>query len=211
MKIYVSHAKKLNFKAELYQPLRESSLNSEHEIILPHEVYEEAKDFVTKDIIKACDVVIAEVSFPATGQGIELGWADAFGRPIICIYKAGSKLSGSLQVVSQTFFEYTDSKDLIMKLEDVFMALQQEKNDTKVFYDLVNSIVEKGISTIEMNTAIKDATIDYVAIFCKSKEEYDRLEQIAKTQGEKIEKEKNTTGKTFLLHKPFQTKAGMLL
>ena len=68
MKIYISHSKALNFKQDLYQPIRESYLNSEHEIILPHEVYEEAKDFITKEIIKTSDVVIAEVSFPATGQ-----------------------------------------------------------------------------------------------------------------------------------------------
>ena len=87
MKIYIGHAKKLDFKKELYQPIRESQLNALHEIILPHEIHEEASDFVTRDIIKTCDVVIAEVSFPATGLGIELGWADSASVSIICIYK----------------------------------------------------------------------------------------------------------------------------
>lgn len=41
---------------------------------------------MTKDIIKTCDLMIAEVSLPATGLGIELGWAKAFKVPILCMY-----------------------------------------------------------------------------------------------------------------------------
>ncbi|MFC1645178.1 nucleoside 2-deoxyribosyltransferase [Patescibacteria group bacterium] len=131
MKIYISHSKKLNFKEELYQPLRESQLNSEHEFVLPHELYEEATDFVTKDIIKECDVVVAEVSFAATGMGIELGFASAFERPIICIYKKGVHTSGSLKVITDNFIEYTDKEDLIQKLTEV---LKDEKYLTpKIF------------------------------------------------------------------------------
>ncbi|MBW2985833.1 hypothetical protein KY333_00525 [Candidatus Woesearchaeota archaeon] len=43
MKIYVGHAKKFDFKKELYEPLRKSPLNNEHEIVLPHE-----KDLISK-------------------------------------------------------------------------------------------------------------------------------------------------------------------
>ncbi len=114
----------MNYKEELYLPIRESKLNSENEIILPHEIYQEASDFVTKDIIKKCDVMVAEVSFPATGLGIELGWADSFGRPIICIYRKGSKISGSLKVVCKNFIEYTDKEDLIEKLDSALSALR---------------------------------------------------------------------------------------
>jgi len=124
MKIYIGHSKELNFKDDLYLPIRESQLYDEHEIILPHEIYQEASDFVTKDIIKTCDVMIAEVSFPATGLGIELGWANAFERPIICIYREGSKISGSLKVVCENFIEYTDKKDLIEKLGSALSTLR---------------------------------------------------------------------------------------
>lgn len=118
MKIYIGHASKLDFKKELYQPIRESQLNLEHEIILPHEIYSEANDFVTRDIIKACDIMIAEVSFPATGLGIELGWADSVGVPIICIYREGQKVAGSLKVITDNFIEYTDVDDMINKIGD---------------------------------------------------------------------------------------------
>lgn len=124
MKIYIGHSKELNFREELYLPIRESRLNSEHEIILPHEIYQEANDFVTKDIIKTCDVMIAEVSFPATGLGIELGWADSFECPIICIYRKDSKISGSLRVVCENFVEYTDREDMIEKISNELLRLQ---------------------------------------------------------------------------------------
>jgi len=123
MKIYIGHANVLDFKKELYQPIRDSQLNTTHEIILPHEVYENASDFVTRDIIKTCDVMIAEVSFPATGLGIELGWADCAVVPIICIYKKGQKISRSLKVVSDNFIEYTDTDDMISKIGDAIRKI----------------------------------------------------------------------------------------
>lgn len=119
MKIYIGHSKSLDFKNELYEPLRSSRLNKEHEIILPHEIYQNASDFVTRDIIKTCDLMIAEVSFPATGLGIEIGWADAFKCPIVCIYRQGQKIAGSLKVVTDKFIEYTDKNDMIEKLASV--------------------------------------------------------------------------------------------
>ena len=116
MKIYFGHSKKLNFKEELYCTIRESKLNSEHEIIFPHE---SENAFSTKDIIKTCDIMIAEVSFPSTGLGIELGWADSFGRSIICVYQKGAKMSGSLKLVCNNIIEYKDDKDLIDELDQI--------------------------------------------------------------------------------------------
>lgn len=125
MKIYIGHSRSLDFKNELYKPLRSSILNSTHKIILPHELYKNATDFVTRDIIKTCDLMIAEVSYPATGLGIELGWADAFKCPIICIYRSGNKTSGSLKVVTDKFIEYTDKNEMLEKITNVINTLQK--------------------------------------------------------------------------------------
>ena len=116
MKIFVAHSSNFDFKNELYKPLRESVLNSSHEIILPNET---GKEVITKEIIKNLDVFIAEVSYPSTGQGIELGWADIFKIPIICIFKEGSKTSRSLQYVTNNFIAYKNVEDMIIKLEEV--------------------------------------------------------------------------------------------
>ncbi len=37
MKIYFGHSKKFKFQETLYQSIKESNLNSIHEIIFPHE------------------------------------------------------------------------------------------------------------------------------------------------------------------------------
>jgi nucleoside 2-deoxyribosyltransferase len=114
MRIYVGHAKQLDYRKVLYEPLRNSALNSEHEIVLPHEDCDAL--FNSKDFLETCDVMIAEVSYPATGLGIELGWADCLGCPIICIYKKGSKASSSLKAVSNIFLEYSDEDEMIALL-----------------------------------------------------------------------------------------------
>lgn len=114
MKLYFCHSKEFDYQKELYTPLRKSSLNGEHAIFLPHEDPENT--IKSKDIIKSCDIVFAEVSFPATGMGIELGWADAFGVPIVCLHRKGAKVSGSLRFITSDFIEYADSDDLVNKI-----------------------------------------------------------------------------------------------
>ncbi|HEY4509501.1 MAG TPA: hypothetical protein VJC15_00755 [Candidatus Paceibacterota bacterium] len=115
MKIFISHSSNYDFQDELYRPLREPDLNSKHEIILPHE---DGQDVITKDIIQDCDLVVAEVSHPSTGQGIELGWADMFNIPIVCIHKEGIEPSRSLRKITDNFIAYKDSNDMISKLSE---------------------------------------------------------------------------------------------
>lgn len=124
MKIYVSHSRKFAFKEELYAPLRASRLNAQHHIILPHESSDEDL-FPSGDIIPTCDLVIAEVSFPSTGQGIELGWAHAAGVPIVCIHKQGSQPSNSLTAVTDVFLWYDDPKEVIEALTKALRKLDE--------------------------------------------------------------------------------------
>ena len=78
---------------------------------------------MSKEIIKDSDLFIAEVSFPSTGLGIELGWADSFHKPIICIYSKGSQPSASLKTISRNFIEYLDKTDMIDKLDKAISAI----------------------------------------------------------------------------------------
>lgn len=114
MKIYVCHSKGFDFKNELYEPLKNSGLNVE--FIFPHE--NSSESFNSKELFEKhlCDLVLAEVSIPATGQGIELGWANVFNIPIVCFYKTGTIPAGSLRVITDKIIEYSDSNDLINKL-----------------------------------------------------------------------------------------------
>lgn len=118
MKIYVAHSRNFDYKKELYEPLRQSSLNDEHTFVLPHETSD--KIFNSKEYLKnEAGLLIAEVSEPATGLGIELGWADIWEIPIVYIYRKGSKVSDSLKVVSKNFVEYSNSKELISGIKRI--------------------------------------------------------------------------------------------
>ena len=114
MKILVVHATNSNFREELYKPLRESSLNKDHHIHLPQE---HGRETITKEFIKSCNLIIAECTFPSTGQGIELGWADIYNIPILCVSKKETLPSRVLHYVTSNFIVYEDSADMIAQIE----------------------------------------------------------------------------------------------
>lgn len=96
----------------LYQPIRNSKLDKIHNFILPHE-YSDIPFNSFEFIKNEADLMIAEVSEPSIGLGIELGWANVYKVPILCIYKEGSKISQSLKVVTSEFAVYSNSTDII--------------------------------------------------------------------------------------------------
>lgn len=114
MKIYISHPNSFDFEEMLYAPLRLSALSQEHEFFLPHE---QKRNINTKEEIQASDLLIAEVSLPSTGSGIEMGWASAARVPVWCVYRENSKPSGSLKYISEKMFSYKNSDDLVSLLE----------------------------------------------------------------------------------------------
>jgi len=115
MNVYVSHSSGYDYQNELYKPIKESGLSVTHNFFLPHEP--ENIDVDAKDELKYTDVLVAEVSLPSTGQGIELGQANVAGVPIICFYKTGAKPSSSLRFVTDKIIEYGDVHDLLRKLQ----------------------------------------------------------------------------------------------
>jgi len=121
MQIYLTHSSGYDYKNELYEPLKKS-IATEHDIFFPHDEHDEGVK--SKDIIPKCDVVIAEISYPSTGQGIELGWADANNIPIICIYRSGAKISTAVRFISNNIVEYANDEDMIQKLHSEIESLQ---------------------------------------------------------------------------------------
>lgn len=108
MKIYVSHSSKGDFKTELYEPLKSGLPN--HTLIFPHEESSEPEN--TWDTIRGVDAVLAEVSTPSTGQGIEIGWADASGIPVVALHKVGTTPSSSLGIVAKKVLTYENVQDI---------------------------------------------------------------------------------------------------
>jgi exosome complex RNA-binding protein Rrp4 len=115
MKIYISHSGNYDYRTELYNPLKSSVIVKDYQLFFPHDV--ENIDINTRNFVQHSDLVVAEVSYPSTGQGIELGWASETNTPIVCICKIGSKLSSSLKFVSKESLEYDGTDDMLKRLE----------------------------------------------------------------------------------------------
>lgn len=120
MKIFISHSTNYNYLDELYTPLKNSELNTKHELILPHE---EGKEVPIKDVIRECDLVVAEVSDPDFAQGVALGWANEAYVSIICFFKSGSKVSPALQYITESTSEYDSVDNMVKSINAVVDAL----------------------------------------------------------------------------------------
>ena len=120
MKIFVAHATEFPEKEAFYKAIRAAEFNKNHEIVLPQENGEQIP--APREVIQSHDLIIAEVSTPSNGVGIELGWADVAGIPIICIFREGAKFSGALKNVCNKYLMYTSWENMI---EDIDKALKQ--------------------------------------------------------------------------------------
>jgi len=102
-KIYVIHRRAFDYEKELYAPLKKQA---DFEFVFPHTGENEVRN--SKDLIRDCDIVLAEVSFPSTGSGIELGRAESLGVPIVAIFKKGSQVFSSIKFLTDDIIEYDD-------------------------------------------------------------------------------------------------------
>ena len=116
MNIYFPHSKQLDYN-KFYAALRSSKILAKHTLVLPYETSATPEN--SKEVIRNADLLIAEVSYPGTGLGIELGWAEALKKRVICIYKYDFHIAGSLKYVSTEFISYDSYRDLLKKLEKV--------------------------------------------------------------------------------------------
>lgn len=57
-------------------------------VVTPQEVYQRDVNWV-----KECDALIAEVSTPSHGVGYEIALALSLGKPVLCLYRSGRKVS----------------------------------------------------------------------------------------------------------------------
>jgi hypothetical protein len=75
---------------------------------------------------------------------------------------------------------------------------------------IINYLIGRGLETIKNNTEGVEVVIDYVAIFAKNDEEFNRLNSFAKTLGKEVDMESAKTGHTYELFEPLQTSVGLL-
>jgi 2'-deoxynucleoside 5'-phosphate N-hydrolase len=89
---------------QIYQQLMQALLADGHEIPTAHladsnvlalEAVTPAREVYERDVIwiRKADTLIAEVSAPSHGVGYEIGFALNSGKPVLCIYQEGRKVS----------------------------------------------------------------------------------------------------------------------
>jgi nucleoside 2-deoxyribosyltransferase len=61
---------------------------AEESVIDPVTVYQRDSAWV-----EACDAMIAEVSTPSHGVGYEIALALTLGKPVLCLYRQGARIS----------------------------------------------------------------------------------------------------------------------
>ncbi|HCC79715.1 MAG: hypothetical protein A2X25_09075 [Chloroflexi bacterium GWB2_49_20] len=123
----------------VYQSITQTLLESGHEVPTAHlaeadvidlENIVNARDIYTRDVnwIQACDALIAEVSTPSHGVGYEVAYALGIGKPVLCCFQAGQKVSKmitgnshkNLQVVS-----YADVNQAVNFVQEFLYTLKR--------------------------------------------------------------------------------------
>lgn len=89
---------------DVYQAIVGAMLEQGHEVPTAHlsspEVMELEKvanpaEIFERDMqwLRECDVVVAEVTTPSHGVGYEIAYALSLGKPVLCCYQVGRKVS----------------------------------------------------------------------------------------------------------------------
>ena len=117
-KIYIAHSKDIDYINELYEPLKNANFLKNYTLLLPHELSEFS--YNTRDFYKDIDIFIAEVSKPATGLGIELGWAFDDQIPVYCIHRTDSKVSSSIKSITDKIYKYKDIDEMLVIVKKIF-------------------------------------------------------------------------------------------
>ncbi|HSB90666.1 MAG TPA: nucleoside 2-deoxyribosyltransferase [Anaerolineales bacterium] len=86
----------------------------------------EPADVFARDIgwIEACDALLAEVSTPSHGVGYEIAYALGLGKPVLCCFRRGERVSKMITGNDSPGLVVRDYGDLPEALEvvDVFLA-----------------------------------------------------------------------------------------
>lgn len=119
--IYLAHSSKYDFQNELYKPIKASLLMSDYDFIFLLDTPNYLPN--TKELIKTYSLVIAEMSYPSTGAGIEIGWADAFNIPIILIHNELFNPPPYLKTMSPFILKYNKANDIPILLAPILEEL----------------------------------------------------------------------------------------
>jgi len=89
--------------------------------VSPEEVYD--RDIAWVD---GCDLMVAEVSTPSHGAGYEIAYGLMTGKPVLCLAKAGVKVSKMITgngMAKMKFERYGDAAEAVKKVEEFLKRL----------------------------------------------------------------------------------------
>jgi hypothetical protein len=117
VRIYFSHATNSSFAAPVAEVLRAAL---KHEIIFPHQ--DSLAPLEIRPLFQAgvIDLVVAEVSCPSTGQGIELAWAAEANIPILCIYRNTTTPSRALEMIDARLMPYDACHEVVGFIDNLY-------------------------------------------------------------------------------------------
>jgi hypothetical protein len=91
-------------------------------IVDPNEIFRRDMDW-----LHACDAVVAEVSTPSHGVGYEIAEGLNLGKPVLCCYRKGRKVSKIItgnDSKTLTIREYESNEEAVRCLNDFLSSLQ---------------------------------------------------------------------------------------
>ena len=101
--------------------LAEASVKLREGLVNPREVYERDTAW-----IRACDVLVAEVSTPSHGVGYEIAYALSLKKPVLCVFREGQPLSKMLSGNSHpsiSVISYRDTEDALELIRSFLQRL----------------------------------------------------------------------------------------
>lgn len=127
MNIYFAHSKDFDYQNEYYKPIEKRKNLQNETLIFPHKYQSNNKH--DRSFYSGLDIFIAEVSYKATGLGIELGFASDDQVPIYCFYRGRTKPNSSLKCLTNYIKEYNSTEELILYIEEIVNKHKALKNN----------------------------------------------------------------------------------
>lgn len=125
--IYFTHARTAKpwdhtwtYSNDLYTPIKKSELFGNYDFQLPHE---HGDDYNSREAIRRSRALVADVTYPDLGVGIEIGWAQSMDKPIIIVHEEGRSPLPFVKYASSKIYSYSGREDVAAKILE---ALKQE-------------------------------------------------------------------------------------
>lgn len=91
--------------------------------------------------LKCCDLVVAEVTKPSLGVGYELGWAAAWKKPTLCLYRSDAQGTLSAMIAGSSELQTVTYSHLEEALSHISAFVSQNKSVLAQSHVLKDGIV----------------------------------------------------------------------